>query len=539
MATALPAAVDNGDLIKEVMPFWYTLKSESKITDLYTPANPSVPMAIPLATMRDSGFTIIPTITDGTAKLVLAKLLANQVTRTQIVKTITDLVMANNFDGIDLDFEGFAFVDGIASWPTTRPNWVALVQELSTSLHSQGKLLSITTPVLFNPATGKKGYTVYDWASIAPMIDRLRIMTYDYSTNSPGPIGPITWVEQAVQYAVMVVPASKIFIGVAGYGRDWVTKVVGVCPTIYANAIKVGAGAATFVMRNAAGLAASYGAIPAYSETHAEVTFSYQKAYTGLSSTGLATTCTASRVAWYQDARGYAARSQLISKYRLGGITAWTLGMEDGAASDSVRQVAHSIAPDLVLSTLTADQEGVLFGAPINIRGQFELPDKQPIAGLAVRLEMRAQGETTWREIFQTITAGDGSLTLPLLLAKSASLRLSSDGSWERLGSESAELSVTLNRRISLLSPAAGSAGTLFSISGVVQPRQAAVAITLEKFSKGAWRPVGEGTITDEAGAFAISALENARGMARFRVSTGSDEKLQGGVSPIFTVVIY
>lgn len=539
MATALPAAVDNGDLIKEVMPFWYTLKSESKITDLYTPANPSVPMAIPLATMRDSGFTIIPTITDGTTKLVLAKLLADQVTRTQIVKTITDLVMANNFDGIDLDFEGFAFVDGTASWPTTRPNWVALVQELSTSLHSQGKLLSITTPVLFNPATGKKGYTVYDWASIAPMIDRLRIMTYDYSTSSPGPIGPITWVEQAVQYAVMVVPASKIFIGVAGYGRDWVTKVVGVCPTIYANAIKVGAGAATFVMRNAAGLAASYGAIPAYSETHAEVTFSYQKVYTGLSSTGLATTCTASRVAWYQDARGYAARSQLVSKYRLGGITAWTLGMEDGAASDSVRQVAHSIAPDLVLSTLTADQEGVLFGAPINIRGQFELPDKQPIAGLAVRLEMRAQGETTWREIFQTITAGDGSLTLPLLLAKSASLRLSSDGSWERLGSESAELSVTLNRRISLLSPAAGSAGTLFSISGVVQPRQAAVAITLEKFSKGAWRPVGEGTITDEAGAFAISALENTRGMARFRVSTGSDEKLQGGVSPIFTVVIY
>lgn len=539
MATALPAAVDNGDLIKEVMPFWYTLKSESKITDLYTPANPSVPMAIPLATMRDSGFTIIPTITDGTAKLVLAKLLADQVTRTQIVKTITDLVMANNFDGIDLDFEGFAFVDGTASWPATRPNWVALVQELSTSLHKQGKLLSITTPVLFNPATGKKGYTVYDWASIAPMIDRLRIMTYDYSTSSPGPIGPITWVEQAVQYAVTVVPASKIFIGVAGYGRDWVTKVVGVCPTIYANAIKVGAGAATFVMRNAAGLAASYGAIPAYSETHAEVTFSYQKVYTGLSSTGLATTCTASRVAWYQDARGYAARSQLVSKYRLGGITAWTLGMEDGAASDSVRQVAHSIAPDLVLSTLTADQEGVLFGAPINIRGQFELPDKQPIAGLAVRLEMRAQGETTWREIFQTITAGDGSLTLPLLLAKSASLRLSSDGSWERLGSESAELSVTLNRRISLLSPAAGSAGTLFSISGVVQPRQAALAITLEKFSKGAWRPVGAGTITDEAGAFAISALENTRGMARFRVSTGSDEKLQGGVSPVFTVVIY
>lgn len=184
MKTALPSAVANGDLVKEVMPFWYTLKSETKITDLYTPSNPSVPMSVPLTTMRDSGFQIIPTITDGTDKLVLAKLLSVPTTRTQVVQTITNLVVANNFDGIDLDFEGFAFSDGTASWPATQVNWDAFIQELSTSLHGLGKLLSVTTPVLFDPATGKKGYYVYDWATISPMIDRLRIMTYDYSTSS-------------------------------------------------------------------------------------------------------------------------------------------------------------------------------------------------------------------------------------------------------------------------------------------------------------------------------------------------------------------
>jgi hypothetical protein len=140
MNTALPDAVANGDLIKEVMPFWYSLKSETKIADLYTPSNPNVPITTPLATMRDSGFTIIPTITDGTGKLVLANLLANVQKRTQVVQTITNLVMANNFDGIDLDFEGFAFSDGVSSWGTTDLNWVAFVQQLSTSLHLQGKL---------------------------------------------------------------------------------------------------------------------------------------------------------------------------------------------------------------------------------------------------------------------------------------------------------------------------------------------------------------------------------------------------------------
>ena len=47
MNVSLPTAVVNADLINEVMPFWYTLKLNSKtkapyILDLYTPGNPSV-----------------------------------------------------------------------------------------------------------------------------------------------------------------------------------------------------------------------------------------------------------------------------------------------------------------------------------------------------------------------------------------------------------------------------------------------------------------------------------------------------------------
>ena len=93
MNKALPAAVANADIVREVMPFWYTLKFNGAkklpvVTDLYAPANPSVPIAIPLATMRNSGFTIIPTITDGTSELVLAKLLANSISRTQVLSLI-------------------------------------------------------------------------------------------------------------------------------------------------------------------------------------------------------------------------------------------------------------------------------------------------------------------------------------------------------------------------------------------------------------------------------------------------------------------
>ena len=538
MDTALPSAVANGDLIKEVMPFWYTLKSESKITDLYTPANPSVPISTPLTAMRDSGFKIIPTITDGTAKSILAGLLAKPSSRAQIVASITALVLNNNYDGIDLDFEGFAFVDGTASWNATRPNWVIFIQELSVSLHALDKVLSVTTPVLFDPASGKRGYYVFDWASISPFIDRLRIMTYDYSTANPGPIGPLTWIERSLQYAISVVPASKIYIGVAGYGRDWVTKVVGICPSQYSNSVVAGAKAATFVMSKAAGLAASYFAMPVYNQAFGEVNFTYEKTYLGQTSSGLATVCTATRTAWYQDARSYGARAQLVAKYHLGGIAAWTFGMEDPAAIEAVRQVAQSIAPDLILATLTADQSNVTFGMQITLTATAQLNDAQPVAGLALRLEAKSAGEELWREIGQLTSGADGTISTALIVGKSTTLRLSSDATWERSASQSVELAITSSRLISVAAPTINSRGIPFTISGILQPHQSGISLILEKYVAGKWLALNDQVKTGEMGDYAISTMESSSGINRYRISAAEDSLFQASVSPIFAILV-
>lgn len=131
----------NRDLMKEVMPFWYSLKSPTLIRDNYVTGNPSWPMADTVCLMRRAGLQIIPTMTDGTDKLVLSGYLANEATRATIVKTIVDLVNTNGFDGIDLDYEGFAFVDPITTWSKTAPRWVAFIKELSVALHANDKLL--------------------------------------------------------------------------------------------------------------------------------------------------------------------------------------------------------------------------------------------------------------------------------------------------------------------------------------------------------------------------------------------------------------
>jgi len=541
--TSLPAAINNADLIREVMPFWYTLKFNGKtqstvVTDLYTPANPSVPIAQTTSALRNAGFLLIPTITDGTEKGVLAGLLAKPAARTQIVQAITTMVVSNNYDGIDLDFEGFAFVDGNASWSKTAPLWTAFVKELSASLKTQKKLLSVSTPYVLDPKGAQKGYYVYAWAAIAPFIDRLRIMTYDYSVAKVGPIGPLSWTERTVQYAVSVMPASKVFIGIAGYGRDWVTAVSGVCPANVASVIKGGAKAATFVMRDAQNLAASYGVTPVFNEQFGEMTFSYQKVYNGTTAAGLATSCTAQRTAWYQDAKSYSLRAALVDKYRLGGLSAWTIGMEEPLALEGIRSVAKAIAPDQVTATLAVDKSAIEYGDPITLSGTFTTKDKSPLANLSVRIEGKSTGESGWRLLTTATTDITGKFSKPLLLGKATNLRAFSEGTWERGEGISNETPITMTRLLYLNAPASVKKSESFTVTGSIRPRAVGTFIQVEKLLGGKWQPFGTIVTTDAQGNFVVPVAAQAKGVLTLRVSVAAEAAWPIKISPPFSILI-
>ena len=541
--TSLPAAINNADLIKEVMPFWYTLKFNGKtqstvVTDLYTPANPSVPMAQTVGALRNAGLALIPTITDGTEKDVLAGLLAKPASRTQIVQAITNMVVTNNFDGVDLDFEGFAFVDSNKTWPKTAPLWTALVKELSAALHAQKKILSVSTPYVLDPNGAQKGYYVYAWAAIAPYIDRLRIMTYDYSVAKVGPIGPISWTERTVQYAVTVMPASKVYVGIPGYGRDWVTAVSGVCPANVASVIKGGAKAATFVMRDAQNLAASYGVTPTFDEKFGEMTFSYQKVYNGTTAGGLATSCTASRTAWYQDAKSYTLRAELVNKYRLGGLAAWTIGMEEPLALEGVRNVAKAIAPDQVAATIAIDKTAIEYGDPISISGTFTIKDKTPLSNVAIRIEGKSLGESTWRLLTTATTDVSGKFTKPLLIGKATAIRAFSEGTWERNEGISNEISVSMSRLIFVGAPASIKKGETLTVTGSIRPRNAGTFVQLEKLSAGKWQPFGTIVTTDTQGAFTLPITATTRGVLTLRVTAAAEAQWPISSTEPFSILI-
>ena len=529
---SMAAILANKDLMSEVSPFWYSLTSATAIKDQYVGAKLTIPMKTQLDVLRANGLKIIPAITDGSKKLVLAGLLAKPSTRSQVVNTITKLVLSNNYDGIDLDLEGFAFSDGTASWAKTSPNWVLFIKELSQILHANGKILSMTTPVVFDPAGKRKGsYWVYNWPETAPYIDRLRIMTYDYAIAKPGPIGPLEWTEATVAYAATLMPPSKIWLGVPGYGRDWITKVTGKCPASYATLIKTTAKAAVVPANKGVELANTYGATPIYSEKEGEITFTYQKTYTEGSAS-----CTATRVVWYQNSRAYLARMELVAKYKLGGLTQWTLGQEDAESMPALREYAKSISPDVIIASLASDKIESSYADKSKISALFTLSDKRPAAGLPISIEARGEDEIEWKKIGEATTSVTGVAEWDLILGRNMRLRALSPGSWERLSATSNEMAVSVKPLLEINAPTVAKTGVQFAISVRSVPNEG--IFNLAEFVKGKWVQIDQVTLVAPAESVLFNVTSAVRGFHKYRITTVSSPRLLSKVSEEFTVLI-
>ena len=526
----LPTVEGNLDLIRDISPFWYGLTGESTIKDKYALGKYTTPKEQVIARLKANGLLLLPTITDDTKKLVLANLLANPTSRTNIVQSIKALVLKYNYDGIDLDFEVFYTQDGRSTWPALKPNWIIFIKELSSVLHEQGKLLSVTTPPDFAPETKRAGNSVYSWAEIGPYIDRLRIMAYDFSTVTPGPIGPLPWSEDAVKHAVTQMPASKVFLGIPGYGRDWITKVEGVCPKDFTSSVVVGAKAAV-VMREAAALAASNNAPITYNSTHAESTFTYRKTY--VDPTNSASFCTASRTVWFPDEKSYAARTNLVGKYRLGGIAVWTFGMENAAAITVVRDIAKSIAPDQVVGEIATDLEQIAYGAAFNLTGTFKLPDKTPVASLNVRFEIKNSSDSNWRTLAMGVTDAAGVIATPVIVGQKSEIRLVSESSWERSEGKTPVKTISVIPKLRLDLPSSIKANTNYAVSGQLLPKFNAIKLTVKENGKS----LGELT-TDASGAFTFNIKPVTPGVSTYQVVITESGKNISGESDEFSVLV-
>ena len=387
--------------------------------------------------LKGAGIPVLGSIVDGSRAGTLSAYLATDATRTAYAAQIVDWTVKAGLDGVDLDWEKFAFADGRDSWAVTKPRWVAFVKVLAAKLHARGLILSATVPAGTYPflADGSPnpgtGYWVYAWDEIIDDVDRLRIMAYDYSYSSPGPIGPWPWANDVTASALAQVaddtPAyrKKVWLGIPQYSRNWVRQdsdgsyvTRGACPAGW----KPAAGAAgvpgmlSQSSARAQEIAAREGVTPTWNAAPGEYSFDYWIATDGTAG-GVPATCEAQREVWFADTRSAMLKANIVTNQRIAGLAVWEFGFVlDGFYS----QMARKIAPPLALRASFDDR--IRKGESTKVTGKV-LRGDAPVSGARLAITWISQtGRTT--DLGVTRTNAKGNYATTVTPTRSGTLRI-------------------------------------------------------------------------------------------------------------------
>ena len=357
----------------------------------------------------------------------LSSYMASNSNRKALAKQMKRWAVNSGVDGVDLDWENFAFNDGQSSWGATKPRFVKTIKKLSKKLHKAGKKLSVTVPGGYAPFKNGQpnpggGYWVYAWSEIAPYVDRLRLMAYDYSWNRPGPIGPHAWADQVTAGAVAQVGEAnrgKIYIGVHQYGKDWYARdanddyvTTGTCEAGWKPS---GKDASSLSPSAARSLAASHGKTPQYHSGHFEWTFQYTTSEAGTYKNGSgqkqSANCDVVREVWFGDTSTAVGRADIVQKYGIGGLAVWELASTEPDFYPRLSKYVSSSPITKTKAALRAKKASVKVGKKAKLIGT--LPDTG--AGKLVKRQQKVKGK--WRTRAKARTNAKGKVRFKVTVA--------------------------------------------------------------------------------------------------------------------------
>ena len=291
-AAALASYQANAGALDDILPFQYEL---SAAADGSLIALAPVDAAL-ISQMHANGHLIFPTITNQFDPARVSTIINSASLRQVHIQTILAQINTWGFDGVDIDYESL--------YASDRDAFTTFMTELASALHSQGKRVSIAVhPKTSEPGTWS-GPQAQDYAALGRVVDRFRIMVYDYhwSSSTAGPLAPLAWAEDVLDFAVSVVDPALIWLGVPLYGYDWVGS-SGEGITWTDAMARLAANGATLQWQNAEG-----------SGHVKEPWFSY-----------------GAHQVWFFNGLATRHRLRLADAYDIAGIAIWRLGHEDPA----------------------------------------------------------------------------------------------------------------------------------------------------------------------------------------------------------------
>ncbi len=268
-----------------------------------------------LAAQHEAGKRVHITIV-GTGNDDIASLVTNTNSRENFIDNVSQLLVSYPFDGLQLDFE----LAGSTS-PAVQAGYVTLLENLKAELKSLSPNLVLSVAVFGTAAS--KDTDFWDIEHIAPHIDRLIIMSYDYhvrSSDVAGPVAPLFGKETGryedditsnIRDFLQYVPPEKILLGIPFYGYEW--QVVNGQP-----------GAATYP---------DSGSTATYKRVQELLNDPDVKVEEGWDSAALSPFVVLNeggtkKLIYYDNPRSLSYKLDLVAQLKLRGVAIWALGYE-------------------------------------------------------------------------------------------------------------------------------------------------------------------------------------------------------------------
>ena len=166
---------------------------------------------MPFLKAEDPGMEVFPMVnnSDGVDWVDISGFLNNPDARALFRRQAGQFLSSGRYHGLMIDFESFP--------ASGQPGYIALLQELSTDLHSHGMKLYVAV---------QAHNTEYNYPALAAAADGVVVMNYDehYPGGQSGPVASQDWFVDNLKFVRSVIPKEKIICAIANYGYDWVLK---------------------------------------------------------------------------------------------------------------------------------------------------------------------------------------------------------------------------------------------------------------------------------------------------------------------------
>ena len=404
-------------VISEVSAFWYRATQKSQVRAMTGNWRPESDLTAAIDELHLSGVAVFATVKDdGFNGPMMWRLLSDADKRNKLVDSVVSMVERTGADGAEIDFEGMNF-EGTAKQRTgIKRLFPVFLKRLQEELHRDDAVLAIALPA--RRSASDPNWEVIDYDAIGKVVDRARVMTYDYHVQegNPGPIGPYAWTRDVMENARHQFRGVPLSIGTFAIGYNWYVRTLrGNCP----DAVE---GSTAPTHSQVLGLADDYNARILWSKDAREHHFDYRRPYPEHGR------CVTLRRVWFGDARSAEERLRLANRLGIQGIVVWPLGYEDPRLWTRARSVAASINPAPAKIAISAPNS-VLEGEPFDIAGRFSVSGT-PLADIEAALQRRIPGRS-WSTVDTVITGAAGRATVATSSQRTFEWRWRIAASWD------------------------------------------------------------------------------------------------------------